>query len=140
PGFYNHKYQPAPVVSIEYAAVDCAYRPSDFPVAQTRTRCLLTLRQIRNPPKEQASLERARRYAATVPPAVAGEHGDARTFRLCCRPVRGFALPDAEALDVLVDWNARCRPPWSERELANKMRHARRYGREPIGGLLDAQP
>lgn len=40
----------------------------------------------------------------------------------------------------LDEWNARCEPPWSERELTDKVRRARRYGREPIGGLLEVQP
>jgi len=140
PGFYNHKYQPAHLVSIEYAAFTHVFTPTDFPAPQIRVGCRLSLRQVRTPPNSQPTLERARRYVATVPPAIAGQHGDARTFRVCCRLVRGFALSDAEALDVLVDWNARCRPPWSDRELADKVRHARRYGRELTGGLLNAQP
>src|SRR5262249_36277523 len=82
-------------------------------------------------------IERARRYLAAVPSAVAGEQGDAHTFRACCRLVRGFSLTDAEALALLPEWNARCRPPWSERALAAKLRSARRNGREPVGGLLD---
>jgi hypothetical protein len=49
-------------------------------------------------------------------------------------------MPDADALSLLAEWNARCEPPWSERELTDKVRRARRYGREPIGGLLEAQP
>jgi hypothetical protein len=40
---------------------------------------------------------------------------------------------------LLADWNARCEPPWSEHELMDKIRRARRYGREPIGGLLEMQ-
>jgi len=71
-----------------------------------------------------------------VPPAIAGQHGDRHTFQVCCRMVRGFGLSDTDALALLVDWNARCEPPWSERELRDKLRRARRYGREPIGGLL----
>jgi hypothetical protein len=58
-----------------------------------------------------------------------------QTFRVCCRLARGFALSDAEAMTVLTDWNARCQPPWSNRELVDKLRRARRYGREPVGGL-----
>ena len=61
------------------------------------------------------------------------------TFRVCCRLVRGFALEDGEALAVLQDWNNRCQPPWTERELAQKVSRARRYGREPVGGLLVAR-
>ena len=80
--------------------------------------------------------ERARAYLSRVPPAVAGHHGDLHTFQTCCRIVRGFALDDDEALAVLAEWNARCQPPWTERELREKIRSARRNGREPIGGLL----
>jgi hypothetical protein len=39
---------------------------------------------------------------------------------------------------MLASWNLRCVPPWSERELHDKLLRARRYGREPIGGLLGA--
>jgi len=81
-------------------------------------------------------LERARRYLAAIPPAVAGQHGDADTFRVCCRLVRGFALDDESALAVLKEWNLRCVPSWPERELRAKLTGARRYGREPLGGLL----
>jgi hypothetical protein len=51
--------------------------------------------------------------------------------------VRGFALADDDAMSVLREWNARCAPPWSERELLEKVRNARRYGREPFGGLTE---
>jgi hypothetical protein len=72
-----------------------------------------------------------------VPPAIAGQHGDVRTVRVCCCLVRGFKLSDHEALTLLTEWNARCEPPWTERDLLQKVVHARRYGREPIGGLLE---
>jgi hypothetical protein len=49
--------------------------------------------------------------------------------------VRGFALSDEEALAVLSEWNLRCEPPWTERELRDKIARARRYGKEEIGGL-----
>jgi hypothetical protein len=76
-------------------------------------------------------------YLALLPPAIAGQHGDVHTFRVCCRLVRGFVLSDDEALTLLTDWNARCQPPWAERDLIDKLARARRYGREPIGGLLE---
>jgi len=38
---------------------------------------------------------------------------------------------------VLQTWNARCEPPWPERQLLEKVQNARRYGREPYGGLLN---
>jgi hypothetical protein len=67
---------------------------------------------------------------------VSGQCGDLLTFRVCCRLVRGFDLSDDEAVRVLSEWNERCEPPWSERELRQKIANARRYGREPQGGLL----
>jgi hypothetical protein len=75
-------------------------------------------------------------YLAAIPPAISGQHGDLRTFQVCCRLTRGFALSDEEAFALLAEWNQRCEPPWSERELRDKLRRSRRYGREPIGGLL----
>ena len=71
----------------------------------------------------------------SVEPAIAGQHGDLHTFRVCCRIVRGFALSDDDALAVLRNWNDRCEPPWTERELRDKVLRARKYGREPIGAL-----
>ena len=79
---------------------------------------------------------RAQRFLLAVEPAVAGQHGDLRTFRICCRVVRGFELSDHEAISVLSEWNARCQPPWSERELLIKVQNARKYGREPLGALV----
>ena len=40
---------------------------------------------------------------------------------------------------LLASWNQRCSPPWSEKELRDKLLRARRYGREPIGGLLQSR-
>lgn len=138
PGFFNHKYRPGPIVTVEYEAGDRRFRPRDFPLARQSS-------VARRPTVPEAptclptgALERARRYVAAIPPAVAGNGGDAATFRVCCRLVRGFALEDEDALSVLADWNSACIPPWSEEELRAKLRGARRYGREPVGGLLDS--
>ena len=53
--------------------------------------------------------------------------------------MRGFELSDDEALAVLNEWNWRCEPPCSERELRDKIARARRYGKEQIGGLSFAR-
>ncbi len=134
PGFFNHKRQPPHLVTVDYRDRHRAYGPGDFPrplPAPPRRfvqSVVLTLRGNR--------LGRAAQYLAAIPPAVSGQHGDLRTFQVCCRLTRGFALSDDEALALLVEWNRRCRPPWSERELYDKLRRSRTYGREPIGGLL----
>jgi hypothetical protein len=136
PGFFNHKRAQPHLVTIEYRNVDVRYRPDDFPPLSAKTS-----RPQSNEPRAPRGfdlpiIERAKRYLASVPPAIAGQHGDVHTFRVCCRLTRGFALDDEEALHVLLEWNARCQPPWSEAELLDKLRRAVRYGREPIGGLL----
>lgn len=136
PGFFNHKRQPPHLVTIEYRDIHRTCTPAGFPSAGEdltppapfgRAPITATVR----------ALERARRYLAAVPPAIAGQHGDIHTFRVCCRLVRGFALSEPDAAAALAEWNARCQPPWSERELLDKLRRARRYGREPVGGLLE---
>jgi len=134
PGFFNHKRQPTHLITIEYRDATRRYAPGDFPRPEpsrltTRGPLKLALPADRG--------QRAERYVATVPPAISGQHGDLRTFQICCRLARGFALSDDEALAALRDWNARCVPPWSEVELRDKLRRARIYGREPIGGLLE---
>jgi hypothetical protein len=114
------------------------FEPSDFPTT-VRVRTTVADRPMSQRPRPSAQpdvLERARRYLAAIPPAVAGKRGDVRTFHVCCRLARGFGLTTGDALSLLADWNARCDPPWSERELLAKLDHATRYGREPIGGLL----
>jgi hypothetical protein len=83
------------------------------------------------------AIERARAYAAACPPAVQGQGGDAHTFKLAARLARGLKLDDESALTVLLEWNQGCKPPWTEEELAQKIRSARIHGKEPIGGLLD---
>jgi hypothetical protein len=42
--------------------------------------------------------------------------------------VRGFQLDDEQALQLLEEWNARCLPPWSEKELRHKIAQAREHG------------
>ena len=143
-GYQNHKYSPAHLVTIDYAHADRVHTPTDFPSVESVVRTAAT--SDRQPTRALAASarddglidprERARRYLARVPPAIAGEHGDVHTFRVCCRLVRGFALDDQEALTVLTEWNARCLPPWAESELEDKLRRAIQYGREPIAALL----
>jgi hypothetical protein len=136
PGFFNHKRARPHLVTVEYRNVEVRYRPDDFPpLMDTDTPARpLECREAKG--FDLPVIERAKRYIASVPPAIAGQHGDVHTFRVCCRLIRGFALDADQALHVLSEWNARCQPPWTESELLAKLRGAARYGREPLGGLL----
>jgi hypothetical protein len=148
-GYNNHKYQPAHVVTIDYRCISRLYAPTDFPsvarlirdasAADTGPSTPTLTQAPRNRYGKTRGIdpvERARRYLSRVPPAVAGEHGDVHTFRVCCRLVRGFALEDDQALRALSEWNMRCQPPWTTSDLHDKLRRARRYGREPVAALL----
>jgi hypothetical protein len=69
-------------------------------------------------------IERARAYLERVEPAIQGQNGSAVTFVAVQHVVLGFMLPEAPALMALADWNARCQPPWTERELKRKIGQA----------------
>ena len=135
PGLFNHKRQPSVRVGIEYLHWRDVFVARDLPAVGAGT-TQSSMTKARRPLPATRSVERARALLQCVDPAVAGQQGDLRTFRVCCRIVRGFDLSDDEAVRALSEWNARCEPPWSERELRQKVMNARRYGREPQGGLL----
>jgi hypothetical protein len=136
PGFFNHKRALPHLVTVEYRNVDMTYGPEHFPPVKEAATSCQSVRPHQPSNFDVPAVERAKRYLASVPPAIAGQHGDVHTFRICCRLVRGFALDDDQALHVLSDWNARCEPPWSPAELLDKLHRAVRYGREPVGGML----
>ena len=134
-GFYNHKHETPTLITVAYGDVDRAFMPNEFPVL--RETAIGVSAPIHGGLPHAGRMERARLYLDRVPPAITGQHGDVHTFRVCCRMVRGFALEDDDALALLEGWNARCQPPWSDAELREKLRRARKYGREPIGQLLE---
>jgi hypothetical protein len=82
-------------------------------------------------------VDRARAYLAAMPPAIAGQNGHDRTFVAACALVNGFALEPEIARALLGEYNSRCLPPWSERELAHKIASAVHAAhRKPRGHLL----
>lgn len=86
-------------------------------------------------------VDRARAYLARVDPAVSGSGGHSQTLWAAIYLVRGFKLSDSDALSLLLDWNARCQPPWERRELERKISEARKAdcSDHSDGWLLDAK-
>ena len=83
------------------------------------------------------TLERASKYVSALPSAISGSRGHDALFHAACVLVNGFDLSDDQAWPILVGYNARCVPPWSERELIHKLSEARKVPhREPRGHLL----
>ncbi len=83
-------------------------------------------------------LDRARLYLEKIPGAVSGQGGHPQTFAAACALVHGFALHPSDALDLLRrDYNPRCVPPWTERELIHKVTSATTaQHQKPRGHLL----
>ena len=68
------------------------------------------------------ALERARAYLARIPGAVSGQGGHNRTFQAVLHVGLGFGLNEEECLQLLLqEYNPRCDPPWSLRELKHKI-------------------
>jgi hypothetical protein len=80
-------------------------------------------------------LRYARNYLAKVPAAVAGDHGHDRTFNAAAVLAVDFALDEAEAWPLLVEYNARCQPHWSEADARRKFREAAENGTHERGRL-----
>ena len=72
------------------------------------------------------AVERCRRYLAKCDPAVSGASGHNHTFKICRFVVEKFELSRDDALSLLLEWNARCSPPWSAPQLKRKLEHALR--------------
>jgi RecA-family ATPase len=70
------------------------------------------------------TVDKARRYLDRMPPAISGQSGHDQTFRVACVLCQGFGLPPEEARPLMVEYSARCVPPWSEREIDHKLSDA----------------
>jgi hypothetical protein len=80
--------------------------------------------------------ERARSYALKMPPSIEGSVGSNDAFNVAAVLAIGFDLADEDALRIMEEWNAGCQPPWSEKELLQKLASARRDCKRSPGYLL----
>ena len=88
----------------------------------------------------QHLVKRARAWLAKLPPAISGQGGHQATWEAALGLVRGFGLGADDALDLLLqDFNPRCTPAWSEKELRHKVDSAARQAHVPEGYLRDAE-
>lgn len=82
-------------------------------------------------PVDPAAIKLASAYLAKMEPAIQGANGSKALFRAACKLVGHFNLDPQDALQLLTaEYNPRCTPPWSERELEHKVADAmRKLGR-----------
>lgn len=82
-------------------------------------------------------LKRASKYLAKMPSAVSGSGGHPATFKAAVALVRGFALDPALAFVLLRDeYNPRCQPRWTDKDLRHKIDSAVKDAKTPLGALL----
>jgi hypothetical protein len=70
--------------------------------------------------REVPTVDRARAYVEKMAGAISGNDGSGKTFAVACKLVE-FGLSPDEAWALLLEFNQRCQPQWSERELRHKM-------------------
>ncbi len=92
-----------------------------------------TLISVPRPANSMPSLpdriKRASAYLARIPGAVSGEGGHKTTWGAALSVVRGFSLPPDVGYDLLArEYNLRCSPPWTEKELRHKIEDAAKAG------------
>ena len=92
----------------------------------------------RKPSLPSSVTDRARQYVAKIPPSVSGYGGHNQTFQVALALVYGFCLTEPDAWTILCEYNNRCEPPWSEKELRHKIAsaHNPRRHSKPRGYLL----
>ena len=82
-------------------------------------------------------MDRARKYLAKIPSAVAGQGGHNQTYAAARAMVYGFDLGEAIAFDLLItDYNSRCSPPWAEKDLRHKIEDANSKPFDKLRGWL----
>lgn len=86
--------------------------------------------------------KRAEAWLRKAEPAVDGQHGGTQTFTVAMTLARGFELGESETLSLMLSsgWNASCQPPWTERDLARKVREAATKGSMAWGEKLGPPP
>lgn len=87
---------------------------------------------------QELTIERAKKYLAAMEPAVSGSNGSRQTCKAVLAVVKGFGLADTSAMQVLREFNARCQPPWSDREIERRIHWAQKQG-GAVGYLRDAK-
>lgn len=78
------------------------------------------------------NVKRAVAYLEIRKPAIEGEGGNEHTYKTAAA-LRDLGLSHDKALDLLLDWNERCVPPWEEEDLERLVVNAWSYGQNEEG-------
>ena len=92
---------------------------------------------LKRQPSGDRKLQRARDYVARMPPAIAGQGGHDATWSVALACAQGFGLSESDTLLMLHEYNHRCVPTWSDKDLRHKASQAYSKARVPTGYILD---
>jgi hypothetical protein len=81
----------------------------------------------------EVRLRQARAFVESAAPAISGRHGHNTTFYVACTLVRGYDLTPTEALPLMQEYNQKCQPPWTDKEVLHKLEDADTKAMGPRG-------
>ena len=112
-----------------------------FKVSWTRER---TPRRVVTPVEVSENIDlmvkRARGYLDTIEPAVSGQGGSNRTFRVACVLLIKFGLSLQQAWPLISEWNTQCQPPWTDAQLMRKLEERKNTGSGESKSPTDTLP
>ena len=78
--------------------------------------------------KASSIYDRCVSYLQKCDPAISGQSGHDQAFLVACKIAELFGekLDDDQLIECLEEWNQRCDPPWTEKELRHKLSEARK--------------
>ncbi|MCX5743924.1 MAG: AAA family ATPase, partial [Proteobacteria bacterium] len=92
-------------------------------------------------PSDDQRYRRASKYLATLPASVSGSHGHDALFHAVATVMIGFDLSVSDTERLIVDeFNPRCDPPWSAREIDHKLADVAAKSTRERGYLLVDDP
>lgn len=121
-GHWEHYSADGDAFDVEAALVTAADLEIEEQAERERTRATIG---------STPTVERVRRYIASMDPAISGSGGHRQTFRAAC-VIAGNVDSYAEQEALLAEYNLRCQPPWSKGELAHKLDGARKADLRPL--------
>ena len=109
-------------------------------LALVETPKLRVVRPVVRPAGDER-IKRAAAYLAKIPGATAGDGGHTQTFNAVAHVMIGFDLSESDTLHLIEqEYNHRCDPPWSERELEHKIKSVAEKCKRERGYLLQDRP
>lgn len=141
PGTLNHKYDPPRACEVVESNTEGRHPLDAFPVLALPLPLSIAM-PARVWSGSSSDLERrAAAYLDRMPPAISGQGGHSATYAAATALVHGFGLETAVAFAMLSDqYNPRCQPPWTEKELMHKVTEAATKPHDrPLGWLRDTE-